>query len=102
MLSAPREVMQHPGLAMSDSEQTSAGRRPNMRGVRRIVRKELTVTKTGTKDQVEGEFHDLKGKVKEVVGKVTNDPDLEAEGDAEQVAGKIQTKIGQVKKVLGK
>jgi uncharacterized protein YjbJ (UPF0337 family) len=31
-----------------------------------------------------------------------NDPDLEADGEAEEIAGKIQNKIGQVKKVLGK
>ena len=31
-----------------------------------------------------------------------NDPDLEAEGEAEEIAGKIQNKIGQVKKVIGK
>jgi uncharacterized protein YjbJ (UPF0337 family) len=35
------------------------------------------------------------------VGKLTNNPDLEAEGKIERVAGTIQNKIGQVKKVLG-
>jgi hypothetical protein len=35
------------------------------------------------------------------VGKLTNNPDLEAEGKVEKVAGKVQSKIGQVKKVLG-
>jgi uncharacterized protein YjbJ (UPF0337 family) len=44
----------------------------------------------------------LKGKVKEKAGKLTNNPDLEAEGQAEEIAGKVQKKIGQVKKVLGK
>jgi uncharacterized protein YjbJ (UPF0337 family) len=66
------------------------------------VSKELTMMKPGTQDQVEGELHKVKGKVKEVAGQLTNDPELEAEGDTEQIAGKIQTKIGQVKKVLGK
>lgn len=55
-----------------------------------------------TKDEVEGELHDLKGKVKEKAGQLVNDPDLEAEGRAEQISGKIQKKVGQVKKVLGK
>jgi uncharacterized protein YjbJ (UPF0337 family) len=67
-----------------------------------IVTKEMTMIKPGTQDQVEGELHDVAGKVKEVAGQITNDPDLEAEGDAERVSGKIQKKIGQVKKVLGK
>jgi uncharacterized protein YjbJ (UPF0337 family) len=31
-----------------------------------------------------------------------NDPDLQADGEAEEIAGKIQNKVGQVKKVLGK
>jgi uncharacterized protein YjbJ (UPF0337 family) len=59
------------------------------------------VTNSGSQDQAEGTFHDLKGKAKAKVGELTNDPDLEAEGQAEEVAGKVQTKIGQVKKVLG-
>jgi uncharacterized protein YjbJ (UPF0337 family) len=37
-----------------------------------------------------------------VAGKVTNNPDLANEGQAETIAGKVQTKIGQVEKVLGK
>ena len=58
--------------------------------------------KASTTDEIKGEFHDLKGKVKEKAGQLTNDPDLEAEGQAEEIAGRVQKKIGQVKKVLGK
>jgi uncharacterized protein YjbJ (UPF0337 family) len=58
--------------------------------------------KPGIQDEVEGEFHDLKGKVKEQTGKLTKNPNLEAEGQAEEIAGKVQKKVGQVKKVLGK
>ncbi len=57
--------------------------------------------KPSTKDELEGNLHDLKGKVKEEAGQVVNDPDLEAEGQAEKIAGKVQKKIGQVEKVLG-
>jgi uncharacterized protein YjbJ (UPF0337 family) len=56
--------------------------------------------KSGTKDEVAGKIHELQGAVKEKVGKLTNNPDLEAEGTLEKVAGKVQHKIGQVKKVL--
>jgi uncharacterized protein YjbJ (UPF0337 family) len=42
-----------------------------------------------------------KGTVKETVGKLTNDPDLEADGKVEKVAGRVQKKIGQVETVLG-
>ena len=58
--------------------------------------------KSGTRDQTEGTFHELKGKTKEIVGKVTGNPTLEAEGTGEKIAGKVQEKIGQVKKVFGK
>jgi uncharacterized protein YjbJ (UPF0337 family) len=44
----------------------------------------------------------VKGKIKEKVGQLTNDPALEAEGIGEKIGGKVQRKIGQVKKVLGK
>jgi len=59
------------------------------------------MTKASTKDELEGNLHDLKGKVKEKAGHLVNDPDLEAEGQAEKIAGKIQKKVGQVEKVLG-
>ena len=58
--------------------------------------------KSSTKDKAEGTFHQVKGKVREVAGKVSDNPELEAEGTDEKVAGKVQEKIGQVKKVLGK
>jgi uncharacterized protein YjbJ (UPF0337 family) len=58
--------------------------------------------KSSTKDQVEGTFHQVKGKVKEVAGELSDNPKLEAEGTAEKIAGKVQEKIGQVKKVWEK
>jgi len=58
--------------------------------------------KQSTKDQVGGKLHEVKGKVKEKVGQVTNDPSLEAEGQVEKIGGKVQKKIGQAEKVLGK
>jgi len=58
--------------------------------------------KHSTKDKARGKFHELKGKVKETVGRATNDPDLEAEGLGEKLGGKVLKKIGQVEKVLEK
>jgi uncharacterized protein YjbJ (UPF0337 family) len=58
--------------------------------------------KSSTRDQAEGTFHELKGKVKEVAGKLTDNPKLEGEGIGEKVAGKIQNKLGQVERVLEK
>ena len=57
--------------------------------------------KSSTKDKAEGTFHEVKGKVKEVAGELSDNPKLEAEGTGEKIAGKVQEKIGQVKKVLG-
>ena len=58
--------------------------------------------KSGTKDQAQGKFHEVKGKLKEKVGQVINDPGLESEGKSENLAGKVQKKIGQIKDVFKK
>ena len=55
-----------------------------------------------TKDEAKGKFHEVKGKVKGKVGRATNNPDLEVEGEVEEFAGRIQKKIGQVEKVFAK
>jgi len=57
--------------------------------------------KQSTEDKAKGTFHEVKGKTKEKVGRVTNNPDLEDEGLVEKIGGKVQKKIGQVEKVLG-
>ena len=41
-----------------------------------------------TNDQVEGTFHEVKGKIKEKAGQMTNNPDLESEGQVENLGGK--------------
>jgi uncharacterized protein YjbJ (UPF0337 family) len=58
--------------------------------------------KDSTKDKVQGAVHETKGKVKEKVGQLTNNPRLEDEGTDEKVAGKIQKKVGDVEKVFEK
>lgn len=58
--------------------------------------------KPSTNDQAEGKFHKIKGKIKEVAVKLSENPELEAEGKVEKIAGLVQEKIGQVEKVLGK
>jgi uncharacterized protein YjbJ (UPF0337 family) len=57
--------------------------------------------KQSTKDTAKGMLHEVKGTVKETVGRATNNPDVAAEGQDEKIGGKIQKKIGQVEKVLG-
>jgi uncharacterized protein YjbJ (UPF0337 family) len=41
-----------------------------------------------------GETDDLKGRVKEAAGALTDDDDLKREGQADQAAGGIKEKIG--------
>lgn len=57
---------------------------------------------SSTTDKIEGKLHEAKGKVKETVGQVTNNPALEAEGQDENTSGKVQKKVGQIKKVFEK
>ena len=57
--------------------------------------------KSSIRDKTEGMFHEVKGKVKEIAGKLSDNPKLEAKGKGEKIAGKIQEKIGKVKKVFG-
>lgn len=49
------------------------------------------------KDRVEGAAHEMKGAVKEGIGKVTGDTKTEAEGAAEKAAGKVQNAVGGMK-----
>jgi len=51
---------------------------------------------------MEGKLHQMRGKVKQVAGKLSDNPKLEAQGAAERMSGKFKEKIGQVKKVFGK
>lgn len=58
--------------------------------------------KSSTTDKAEGKFHEVRGKMKEVAGDLSDNPELEGEGIGEKIAGKLQQKVGQAKKVLGK
>ena len=58
--------------------------------------------KSSKTDKIEGAIHEVKGKVKEVMGRIIGNPNLQAEGTVEKVSGKIQRKVGDVKKVFGK
>jgi len=58
--------------------------------------------KPSTKDQIQGDLHQLKGKIKEKAGQVTSNPSLEHEGQNEKLARKVQKKIGQIEDVIEK
>jgi len=52
------------------------------------------------KDRVVGSAKEIKGKIKEVAGKVLGDVKLESEGKADQAAGKVQNAVGGLKDTL--
>jgi uncharacterized protein YjbJ (UPF0337 family) len=52
------------------------------------------------KDRVAGAAHQVKGAVKEAVGKVTGDAKTQAEGAAEKAAGKVQNAVGGAKDAI--
>lgn len=58
--------------------------------------------KDSTKDKAAGTGHEAKGAIKEKIGRVIGNPDLESEGTAEKVGGKVQKKVGDVEKVFEK
>ena len=58
--------------------------------------------KSSTQEQMEGTFHQMKGKLKEIAAKINDNPKLNAAGTYEKMSGIVQEKIGQVKKGLGR
>ena len=57
--------------------------------------------KSSTKDKMEGKFHKVKGRFKEIAGELSDNPKLEAKGTYERIGGIVQEKIGQVNRGLG-
>src|SRR5208282_4176098 len=57
----------------------------------------LAEEKVMDKDRVEGSAKQVKGAVKETIGKVVGDAKLEAEGKADETEGKVQNAIGGLK-----
>ena len=49
------------------------------------------------KDRIAGAGKQIKGSIKEGVGKVTGDAKLEGEGKADKAEGKIQNTVGGIK-----
>ncbi|WDD94104.1 CsbD family protein [Burkholderia sp. FERM BP-3421] len=54
------------------------------------------------KNRIEGKLKQVKGAVKETLGKVTGDRTTQAEGQAEKTAGKLQEKAGEAADAIRK
>jgi uncharacterized protein YjbJ (UPF0337 family) len=52
------------------------------------------------KDRIAGSAKEIKGAVKEGIGKVVGDAKLQADGKADKAAGKVQNAVGGVKDAL--
>ncbi|MEA2203343.1 MAG: hypothetical protein QOE77_119 [Blastocatellia bacterium] len=52
-------------------------------------------------DEVKGKFDQAKGAVKENVGRATNDPDLESEGQADRAGGNLREGFGTARRKVG-
>jgi uncharacterized protein YjbJ (UPF0337 family) len=55
-----------------------------------------------TKQQIEGKLHEEKGAAKQKAGELTNNAQLQSEGETEKIAGIVQKKLGEMEKVFGK
>jgi uncharacterized protein YjbJ (UPF0337 family) len=52
------------------------------------------------KDRIAGAAKEIKGSVKETIGKAVGDAKLQADGRADQVEGKVQNAVGGLKDAL--
>jgi len=52
------------------------------------------------KDRIVGSAKQVKGAVKQAVGKAVGDTKLESEGKTDRIAGKVQNAIGGIKDTL--
>jgi uncharacterized protein YjbJ (UPF0337 family) len=57
---------------------------------------------SSTEDKVKGRAKEVAGKVKEETGKAVGNPDLQDRGTTEKIAGKVERKVGDLKRVFGK
>ena len=51
-------------------------------------------------DRIAGAAKEIKGSVKETIGKAVGDAKLQADGRADQVEGKVQNAVGGLKDAL--
>ncbi len=56
----------------------------------------------GTEHSVEGKTDKLKGRVKDAVGGLTNDPGMQTEGKWDKLKGSAKDKFGKVERKLGR
>jgi uncharacterized protein YjbJ (UPF0337 family) len=61
----------------------------------------LQETTMPNNDEIKGKFDQVKGKIKQGVGDLTDDEQLRDEGVADEVGGKVQEGYGTAKRKVG-
>ena len=56
--------------------------------------------KSSTKDEINGEKDKIKGNIKEGLGSLSGNRDLEEEGKDDQLKGKARKKVGEIKRLF--
>ena len=56
---------------------------------------------TPNRDEIEGKYEQAKGSVKEGVGRITGDEEMEAEGAGDKLKGDLQEGWGGTKRKVG-
>ena len=64
-------------------------------------RERRTSIRQSTQDKSKGRFHEVKGNLKEKVGRAANKPHAEVKGQRERIGGRIPKKIGEGEEILG-
>jgi uncharacterized protein YjbJ (UPF0337 family) len=72
-------------------------RKQNRTGTGTFFAHQLSAGVVLDKNRIKGAAHEVKGAVKEAVGKVTGDKKTQAEGVAEKAGGKVERAAGNVK-----
>ncbi len=57
---------------------------------------------SSTNNKIRGRANQVKSSVKKAVGKITGDPDLEAQGEADRLEGKVEEGWGKAKESVRK
>jgi uncharacterized protein YjbJ (UPF0337 family) len=57
--------------------------------------------KPSTEDKAAGKLHEVKGAIRQKIGGVIKDPNLEDDGRAEKNVGKVQNVVGKLEKAVG-
>jgi uncharacterized protein YjbJ (UPF0337 family) len=60
------------------------------------------LTEDGLKNQAKGKATEVKGKVKDAVGGLTGNAEMQAEGKVDQLAGKVQDTVGKAERNVAK